>query len=468
MSLLSELSGTDFGPTSKVTKAFASALNATLSQQSGKPQLIVLGDLLDLQFSNRAVAAQSAISHLKALYDGGQLHPELIATAGNHDHALWTDARLSIEADHAATLATDGSSQRDIIDYRRITPAFSKDTADSRLLTAVARAAGFETVDLRYPNIAFGDTGKCVFLHHGHFIERPYRAMSLLQDFLLGSQRTHLTAEEIATENAGWLDFFWSALGETALRDPGYDIYQSLLTVTGYRAKSAEWSTRIAEHLSDILPLSGNVTLQGALRRLTQVGFDSTLEAFADSERIAIVKALTEDGWTGLKWYLDGAVRQQIHDELSNTGTPTDQTQKVRDLTFVFGHTHKSFSDMIVSDASTQPTKVFNTGGWVLNGPQLDNEYGAAMVMIDDALNVVSVRLFSTPHNGVVPKVRVDTLSGASEDGQAFANDVQAWINGASTEWEELRQEVHRAYEQRQAYLLDATAGASGGRVRAS
>ncbi len=458
MSLLTDLASDNFRQTSDVTQAFAAAFSAFLSQQSAKPQLIVLGDLLDLQFSSRAHATQSAYGYLEALRASGQLHDELIATAGNHDHALWSDARLSLETDTLiAGIDSDRSDTQDVR-FRQTTKAFGKTKdAKSRLLTRLAKTAGFESVDLRYPNIGIGNRDRAILLHHGHFVEQPYRLMSRFQDFLLGQNRHFLTAEEIASENAGWIDFFWTALGETALKDPAYDIYQALLTVTGYRAKSAGWSAQIAERLSELLPLSGNMTIQALLHRMTQAGFDATLEAFADSERAAIVHTLTDDGWDGLTWYLDGVVRSQIDAELRKTSDKPDKPFRVNDLTFVFGHTHKPFADRVVSSASPNPVKVYNTGGWVLNGPRLDNAAGVSMVLIDDALNVVSVRLFDTPRNGIVHSARIELLSEDREDARTFAQSVQSWLDGSRPEWDHLRDTVKTAYELRQKILLDRT-----------
>jgi len=447
MSLLTYLGdpksgGADMQRVSPVTTAFATALDGLLSQQSDTPQLIILGDLLDLQFSDRTDATQSAIGYLSALTAGGRLDKTLIATAGNHDHALWTDARLGL--DSTRLVHPDAGAR-----YRQITPAFEPDPhVESRLLTNLAQASGFDAVDFRYPNIGFGDKGRAVFLHHGHFAESPYRLISKLRDAMIGTKRQFLTAEEISTENAGWLDFFWSSVGETGFGDESYDLYQHLLTSAGFRTKSARWSEGISEKLSEMLPLSGNLALRQGLNMATRVGFDATLGMFIDTERAAIVEALTTEGWEGLRWYMDGVAKTQIAEELGDD---------VIDLTFIFGHTHKPFADRLVTDACKAPVKVHNTGGWTLNGPRLDNRSGAGMVLIDHDLNVVSVDVLGTPQNGEMHRAAVVPLRDDTKGAVAFANAVRQWLAMSAPLWDKVAEAAKTAYDIRQKILLDLT-----------
>ncbi|MEL6572956.1 MAG: hypothetical protein AAFQ64_14930 [Pseudomonadota bacterium] len=462
MSLLTPFTEFSKDQVSPVTDAFATALNAMLAagpaQQESKPQLVLMGDLLDLQFSDRAHATQSGLSFLKAINRDAGFAPEMIATPGNHDHALWTDARLGLQ--HGDQLRSIPPGERVI--YRKITPAFTPEPdADSRLLTKIAQDAGFDSVDLRYPNIGFGDRDKAVVIHHGHFVESPYKLISALYDQAMDRPRQFLTAEEIASENAGWLDFFWATLGETGMGDDFYTFYQNMLTVGGFRTISADWSVKIAEKLSEMLPMSGNLTLRETLRIVARVGIDAGIGPFLDSERMAVVETLTTDGWDGVQWYLDGVVRSQNNAELRPNFPLGDQTQtedsRVRDLTFIFGHTHKPFADRMVSDASPNPVKVFNTGGWTVNGPRFDTAAGAGMVLIDDNLDAVLVRVLGTPQKGTIRPAFVEPIGGVAEGENQFMIDVARWLAASSDAWEALASEAEKAYQVRQRYLLKLT-----------
>ena len=456
-SLLTDLPGRDPSVASPVTQAFAGALGAFLSQTGRRgrdaPKLILLGDVFDLQFSDRAAAAASARTFLSALRETGGLSPDVIATAGNHDHALWTDARLALEA-------SEFSKKPQGPEYRSATPAFTEDPgAQSRLLDAVLSSAGFGNVDLRYPNLGFHNAERAVFLHHGHFIETEYRLISALKDALSGVPRTSITAEDLAAENAGWIDFAWSSFGDAAgLGDDAQRLYQNMLTTTGFRRLSRRWAEKLADALGEALPMSGNLKVREVLRILSEVGIDTTLGRFRDTERYAEVDALTPGGREGLAWYLGGPGRGQIDAELKHLP---------RDLAFVFGHTHKPFEARLSAPGLPAPARVYNTGGWTLNGPRLDNAEGAAMVLIDDDLNTASVRLFNTPRNGEVAPAHVEMLSNGSPGEQHFLREIQDWLDGSEREWRDLAETVCAAYEQRQAMLLKLTSEAPRRTLRA-
>lgn len=461
-SLLSVLPGEEEKghATSPMTRAFQSAFEGLLDEAQAEktpPQLILLGDSLDLQFSKREEAFPSALGFLQALNAKQMLDPKVIATAGNHDHSLWSDARLSLHAKQVrltANSAHNGAKPA----YRASTPAFEEDKdARSQLLEALLEGAGFEACDFRYPNIAFGDTDRMIFLHHGHFAEGLYRGMSAVMDALKGVKRKNLDVDTLAAENAGWIDFAWASIGDAAGvgRTAEY-FYQNFLTTTGYRRISKQWAQTAAEALSELLPLSGNRAMQDTIHTACKVALDVSIGEFRDTERYAIVDALSSEGVHGLRWYLEGPVAGQILQEKDTIAA---------DTTFIFGHTHKPFADRLSAKGYPGAPKVYNTGGWVLNGPRLDNAEGAAMVLIDDHLNVASLRLFQTPQNGIVPLAHVEMLSDGPE-AEAFRHEIEGWLAAKEDTWTHLARTAKSAYETRQALLLKLTGDALDGQHR--
>ncbi len=433
---------------SPITRAFASALGPFVEQARkgghDAPQLILLGDTLELQFATRAEATSNALGFLKAL--SPHVSPNVIATAGNHDHALWTDARLAL---HATAFEANPKDT----EYREATPAFKEDLgAESRLLNALLRKSGFGKCDLRYPNIGFSNEKRAVLLHHGHFSEDPYWLMTHMISWLNNNPNRPLSVETLAAENAGWLDFAWSAVGDAAgLGRISEHIYQSILTTTGFRHLSKDWAAKIADALGEILPMSGNLTARELIHAITRTGLDMTLGEFRDSERYAQVDKLSTSGLEQLQAYLDGPCHAQLHDEL-NGNVPDD-------LTFVLGHTHKPYAQRLRAKNYANAVKVYNTGGWTLNGPRLDNAEGAAMVLIDDQLNTASVRLFSTPKNGISNPAHVEMMRDGPE-ADAFGKDINRWLRNSNKKdkvWDTLAEVAKGAYERRQKYLLALT-----------
>lgn len=438
------------GQVSPVTTAFSTAMEQFLraaGAENAPPQLILLGDAFDLQFSDRQHACLAAGQFLGMLRQNNLLSGDVIATAGNHDHSLWTDARASLLS---RSLRPDPSGK--IPAAMEATPAFlPTPAADSRLLRTVLTNVGFANVDFRYPNIGFANDDRVVVFHHGHFVEDTYRVMSHVKTALAGLKHRKLSVEDLASENVGWLDFAWSSLGDAAGIGRGAEtLYQNFLTSTGSRRLSKRWANRIGEALSRALPMSGNLSLRAALKTAARVALDVTIGKFRDTERYHEVFALSPEGREGVKWYLEGPTLTQIEAE---------DVALSEDVSFVFGHTHKPFSERISAQGFQNAVKVFNTGGWTLNGPRLDNAEGAALVLMDDDLNVASLRLFMTPRDGVVPPVSVEILSDTSE-AEAFKAEIESWLAETKDVWDALSETVRVAYELRQNYLLDLTADA--------
>jgi hypothetical protein len=431
----------DAGAENEVNAAFSAALKLFLDglQPAGaaRPQLILLGDVLDLQFSKRSAATHDAVDFLQPLAETGCFADEVIATAGNHDHAIWTEARLALETRAFEAGIEHGPSH---------TPAFEKTPdATGGLLGAVLRKAGFRGLDLRYPNIGLANEHRAVILHHGHYVEGAYRLVSTVKDALTNRDTGAMSVETLAAENASWIDFAWSPFNDA---DELEILYQNFLTTAGFRRITRDWSDRAASALSEALPLSGNRAMQKAVLAATKFGVEATLDRARDTERMAEVVSLTQSGRDGLLWYLEQPVLKQIGFE--NPGFDGD-------VTFVLGHTHRPFSMRVAAQGFRSPVRVYNTGGWTLNGPRLDNAEGAALVLIDENLNTASLRLFSTPRNGVVPEARIEMLSNGHPDEAAFRSKLQDSLETSRPLWERLREVVRRAYLERQALLISLT-----------
>ncbi|WP_050525191.1 GMC oxidoreductase [Pseudorhodobacter ferrugineus] len=429
--------------------AFGRAVQSVLMQQNtalaamdDPATIILLGDIMDLAFSDRNAAAQSYVGWLKGLVgaQAGLFAPDMIFLPGNHDHSLWTSARMAAET---ASVAAGGAPQMAL--YTR---SETGNALPSGFVTALNQRAGiYGDVRIHYPNFALHDPtlGRCVAFHHGHFLDSAYRMMSAAHDMLTGVPRLHVTVAELADENANWIDFGWSSFGQssTLSRDVA-TLYTGLSVASEAHHLRQRIARAISAELGPKLPMGGQEGVKAALRYTVLAALDASFGAYTDTARASISDALSDSGVDGVQAYIDGPLAGQLRDELGHIPPQ---------LSFVFGHTHKPFIDTLVP-AKGPVVQLCNTGGWYLDSPRLNGREGVALVLVDDMLNVVSVRCFATPQNGAVAPTEVRLASHPTPDGEAFAAEVAGYVAAAGPVWAHLAQVAATEYALRQEMLL--------------
>jgi hypothetical protein len=112
---------------------------------------------------------------------------------------------------------------------------------------------------------------------------------------------------------------------------------------------------------------------------------------------------LGNDAENGLKQYIEKPLLAQIGDECK----PFTPAQ----ISFVFGHSHKPFERYNKdTDFAGYPVrlKVYNSGGWVVDGDKLQKLHGGAVILIDENYDAVSLRLYNETDdpNGYEVKVQ--------------------------------------------------------------
>jgi hypothetical protein len=382
---------------SKTVSSLGQALGATLKTLVGEdapPDLILMGDALDMSFSPPDRSSDVLSAALKAIYaTPGALSSRMLFLPGNHDHALWTAVRYDGRAE---TGVTDG--------FRHVTPAFRQpeQAPSSKILAQLAGALGLGLqVPVFYPNMGLTNPAgdRSVVFHHGHFTEGTYRAMNRVVAVLSGGDVGE-DVETLEALNGNWIDFGWSTIGSGGIL--GEDVtmvYHSLLTGT----VAAKFQQRLADHLAHLIAakfdLPPTKMIEEGLQIVARGIVESLVGTFSQLERYDFNDPLSAASVETLKTYLSGAVLPQMKAELQNS--IPDRT------TFIFGHTHKPFEDQIIAPGFAAPLGVYNTGGWVLDTALLSTVEGASAVFVDEDLNTAAIRLFGMPVNGVATQVRV-------------------------------------------------------------
>jgi hypothetical protein len=241
-----------------------------------------------------------------------------------------------------------------------------------------------------YPNLELTATGvdRSVIVHHGHYIEPIYRAMSRLGSLVFPTDPPS-TVEQVELENNAWIDFLWSELGRSG--GVGTDLktaYHLLPDASSVRHLTDGVADRLADRWKR-WPVIPDTVKRWLVRNI--VGDVVATARALETQHGGGVLSPSADA--GLVEYLRGPLARQLDD-------PN------REYAFVFGHTHKPFQQMKEIEAGRR-VPVYNTGGWVNETADIQRTQGAQAILVDDELNVIAVELFRQAADPLRYQVRV-------------------------------------------------------------
>jgi predicted phosphodiesterase len=441
------------GP-SDVLASFTSAMREMLARTQGdeRPQLVLLGDALDLGLSPFGDVSKSFLQLLDAFFPAGDpdlFEREIIYVAGNHDHHLWRIAQ-----DNGFLNALERGEMPG--DLEAVTAIFGTPSHRCRLMESLFTHRPHlsdASVRIAYPNWGLSDrnANRAVVMHHGHYLDGMYRALSNVRGFLGNEEPRPATMSQLEQENGPWIDFLWSDLGSAG--DVGSDVgslYETMLSAGASHDFAESLARRISGGLHSKLginpkmPLKYGVTLDNVIR----AGVDLTAGRAAERQRDGYGHVLGKDEIEDLGWYLGTPMAHQIRRE---------QGDLPRELSFIFGHTHKPFQDELKVDGYEVPVGVFNTGGWVLDEPTLMPVQGCAAMLVSDDLEVASLRLFNDPTDGTIAPVRVEGSGRVTR----LVDEVGQAVECASGHWADFSRLVHKRIiaeaDKRVADMLDTS-----------
>lgn len=415
-----------------------------------KPTLILNGDILELALCTEDMAVR-IFEHFVdlAMPKGNPLFGEIIYIPGNHDHHLWETARETQYMNYIQKIPP----MQQLEPAWHTTKIFMKDTdrLPSQFVSSVMQRfphlKNFE-VTVAYPNLGIlsKDGRRCVIFHHGHFIESMYHLMSTLASAIFPDHPMPGDVYALEEENFAWIDFFWSVMGRSG--KVGQDIefiYEKIHTEKGIEELVHRLSKSIAPNVN-IPGIPSDWLEERVLRALLN---HLVKDVMGGQERQQGEQRLSEDALKGLGWYMEKMVRTQIEWEYE---TREKKTMPEDSVTFVFGHTHKPFEEDMSFAGYPQWVNVLNTGGWVIGSQdpgQPSSVHGGAVVLIDEELNAVNLRMY----NEGTYQVRVRAPGHPGEGPSAFANDVSKLVNPMADPWLAFGKAAERAVSVRAANL---------------
>ncbi len=424
----------------------AACLRHLIEQNEGDqlPTLIVAGDGLGLAFGTY----QETLTLFGVLMEnlfrpGAEVCDSIVYIPGNHDHHIWELAR---EAGYARQIG-DSDKRLDIPRAAHVTSPLRTAGLPSDLLNNLAtRIGGGEEpvtrVDVIYPNLALvrEASDRCVLIHHGHYAEDVYRFFSIARRALFPGRPEPATVEEIENENYAWVDFVWSLLGRSG--EAGRDFEALFLTLRNpdhVRARASELAARMAKVLD--LPLLPSERLE---RAVIKKSLDWYAGRFV-TERFVRDGPYSESTMKGLQKYVFGPSFRQLEEAIGHVPG---------DLTVVFGHTHKPFEKIVSPEGVDREVKVFNTGGWTIDSRRPFEQIGAAILFMNDALDVALLRVYNDGADGGTVLLDVHGAEG-QPGGTEFGVTLQERLREPTDStklvdvWDDLGTSLHRRIKRR-------------------
>ncbi len=418
-----------------------------------KTTLILTGDILEIALTTMNEAAMGFrrfIEHLMPEHEEN-LFDRILYVPGNHDHHMWELARETQYVNYVRAQNTPGYLKKPWHD----TPMFEKKDRlplpegyfVKNLLQCYEHLENFE-VSVAYPNLGLYNDAhqRCVIFHHGHFTEPLYLLMSELATMFFPKRTQPDEIGELELENFAWIDFFWSTMGRSGeVGDMVENIYISL-GVEKARDKLLEnlaksLAEKFSEHLNPALPRKYIVR---AIKKAMEKFFQKTADQIVSRERTHTSSPLSSECRKGLNRYLNVPLRTQMKHELGLSP---------KDLTFVFGHTHKPYQGKFSFEEYPGLVSVYNMGGWVIEKRTPSPIHGAAAVLLDEDLNATSLRLYNEAENAGEYEVRVEEATDQTVPDNPLTGHVGSLLEKKAGSWREFSRITAEEVEKHREYL---------------
>lgn len=398
------------------------------------PTLVLNGDILDFDFASVEQIIEGFTRFMGVMFDSNRpplFAAEVIYLPGNHDHRIWEQMKDQALVNYRRSYGMIPDSQTTQLFEDCLSEA---NTTGSYLLNEVLSECEQIhpcKITLRYPNwgLRSAQHKRHLVVHHGHYVEDIYRAMSTFSQAL--TEHGIDDIEELEAQNGAWIDFLWSSFSSSEQQVNNLvTLYTTSQDPAATHLGCRKLARKICNYLDKHYSVSSSAKVAGlmSLEKLITSLLDASLGKVFQSERAGYQEKLSEASVQGLQWYLSRPVRRQIQEADLLRGGQYDSARSIAErpehCRFIFGHTHKPFQSRLPVPGFVHNVEVYNSGGWVLDEYEFTSVQGAAILFVDRALNVGSLRLFDAPVNELerdkspLPRVRVEGVDGWYADDQ--------------------------------------------------
>lgn len=444
--------GVDTNNPSPVMVELVRCLKELVSKNEGdkKPTLILNGDILELAMSTTDISAMVFERFLELfMRKGEELFEKIVFVPGNHDHHLWEHARETQYLEYIKR-----HPNRKLLAPWHKTEMFLEELdnpphchfLESILNRYASEEEAIFAKDLNilvaYPNLGLRSTnnGRCIVIHHGHFIESEYRLMSTLKAVINGiDEEIPEDIQELEAENFAWIEFLWSAVGRSG--DAGAEVevlYEHMCNCEHMKKHISKMAESLAKKY-DLPKIPGD----WVEKEIIQLFFEWAFDKFSKRERMVLNRKIGEEIKKGISLYLKTTCNQ-IKDECDGW--------KPSELVFVFGHTHKPLEDRVKIEWLDGTVPVYNTGGWVVDTVYPNPACGGSVVLIDAELNLASLRMYKENDN---PDAYCVEVKAVDEDGKGnpFYDRICELVDCEKEPWKEFSSKAYSEVYEREKRL---------------
>jgi hypothetical protein len=181
-------------------------------------------------------------------------------------------------------------------------------------------------------------------------------------------------------------------------------------------------------------------------------------------------KPLSPDAEDGLKKYMEEPMAIQIVLEKDKELKGVELAERViknkgvlpKNITFVFGHTHKPFQEIKKFDGYAMSVPVYNTGGWIVESVERNTQHGGSIVLIDEELSTISLNVYkeATALGGSMVEVKEVLRDGEHES--VFCEQIREEVNNSKEFWDDLSYVIYEEVGLRAARLALRIASSLG------
>jgi hypothetical protein len=260
--------------------------------------------------------------------------------------------------------------------------------------------------------------------------------MSTLKTMLFPGSRIPIEIWNLEAENFAWIDFFWSTLGRSSAVGQGVSrIYEKLQNEAQFKQLLANLARGLAQRY-------GSNWAGGMEAKVLDWIFNFVYNRLNFLERNQPQQVLSEDARKGLSDYINYYLPVQMYDEKI-------KSEDLKQLTFVFGHTHKPFQEQMPFPGFTGLTKVYNSGGWVVDSVERQPYHGGAVILIDENLETTSLRMYNESENPNAYAVSVQEAANPGDPLGAFHQTIANLVAGKPDLWSAFSQAASQTVSER-------------------